>query len=131
MAIKGEILLAHGPQPRRRFSPAEKMALVQECSSVGMSVSAVARKYGISPSQLFGWRKLMKDGELKAIETQEDLVPMSELKALRARVRELERALGRKTLEVDALKEVIEVAKEKKLLSPWQPLPSVDSKQPL
>lgn len=73
----------------------------------------------------------MKDGELKAIETQEDLVPMSELKALRARVRELERALGRKTLEVDTLKEVIEVAKEKKLLSPWQPLPSVDSKQPL
>lgn len=93
MALKGEVLLAHGPQPRQRFSLAEKMALVEESSSPGMSVSAVARKNGISPSQLFGWRKLMKDVELRAIESQEELVTLSEMKALRARVRELDKEL--------------------------------------
>jgi transposase len=34
----------------------------------------------------------------------------------RARVRELERVLGRKTMEVEILKEAIAIAREKKLL---------------
>ena len=119
--IRGEVLLAHGRQPRRRFAPAEKMAMVQESFEPGMSSSAVARKYGISPSQNFQWRKLMRDGEIKALDSEENVVPESELKALKNRIKELERALGKKTLEVDTLKELIEVAREKKLISSSQP----------
>ena len=118
MVIKGEVLFAHGRQPRRRFSAAEKIALVEECHKMGMSVSAVARKYDISPSQLFSWRKLMKDGEMKAVETEEEVVPLSELKALKAKIRELERSLGKKTHENEILKDLLEIAKEKKLISP-------------
>jgi|GEM_PF-6624482 len=55
MIIKGEVLLAHGRQPRRRFSAAEKIALVHECHKMEMSISVVARKYDISPSKLFSW----------------------------------------------------------------------------
>lgn len=51
MAIKGEILLAHGRQPRRRFSAAEKISLVEKASQPNISLSAVARRYEISPSQ--------------------------------------------------------------------------------
>jgi transposase len=119
--IRGEVLMAHGRQPRRRFAPAEKMAMVEESFEPGMSSSAVARKYGISPSQIFQWRKLMRDGEIKALNSEENVVPESELKALKNRIKELERALGKKTLEVDTLKELIEVAREKKLLSSSQP----------
>jgi Transposase len=39
---------------RRRYSVAEKIRLVEESGQPGMSVSYVARKYGISPSMLFG-----------------------------------------------------------------------------
>lgn len=115
-SIRGEVLLAHGRQPRRRFAPAEKVAMVEESCTPGMSASAVARKYGISPIQIFQWRKLMKDGEIKAVASEENVVPESELKALKQRIKELERALGKNTLEVDTLKELIEVAREKKLI---------------
>ena len=40
-------------EKRRRWSAAEKAALVRETYEPGMSVSLVARKHGISASQLF------------------------------------------------------------------------------
>jgi transposase len=126
--IRGEVLLAHGRQPRRRFSPAEKIALVEETAAPGMSVSAVARKFEISPSQLFNWRRLMKNGEMTAVENEEEVVPASEVKALKAKIRELERSLGKKAHEVELLKELVELAKEKKLISPSQPSGKRDSK---
>lgn len=66
----------------------------------------------------------MRDGEMIAIESEEEVVPASELKALKGRIKELERALGRKSLEVDTLKELVEIAREKKLI-----LPSLGSKK--
>jgi len=49
---------------RRRWSVQEKAALVKETYEPGMSVSLVARKHGISASQLFNWRKLEREGAL-------------------------------------------------------------------
>jgi transposase len=48
-------------------------------------------------------------------------VPASEARQLRARVRELERLLGKKTLEVEILQEALELTRSKKLLlrAPW------------
>jgi transposase len=128
MVIKGEVLLAHGRQPRRRFSAAEKISLVEEASIPGMNISAVARKYAISPSQLFSWRRLMKDGEIKAVESEEEVVPVSEVKALKAKIRELERSLGRKTHELEVMKDILEIAREKKLISPSLPSEKKDGK---
>lgn len=110
---------------RRRWSPEEKRVMVQEAESPGMSVSSVARKYGIHPNQLFRWRRLMYEGALCAVKAGEEVVPAAEVKALRARIRELERVLGRKTMEVEILKEAIAIAREKKLLL-RKPLPKED-----
>ena len=52
----GEIL--SGPERRRRRSPVEKLALVQETYEPDMTVSLVARRHGIALNQLFLWRKL-------------------------------------------------------------------------
>jgi len=49
---------------RRRWSPEEKRSMVEEAESPGMSVSSVARKYGIHPNQLFRWRRLLYEGAL-------------------------------------------------------------------
>jgi transposase len=103
-------------QRRRRWSPEEKRALVEEAEQPGMSISAVARKYGIHPNQLFKWRKLMYAGALSAMRADEEVVPISEVKVLKAKVRELERLLGKKTMEVEILKDAIEIAREKKLI---------------
>ena len=46
---------------RRRWSAVKKRALVMESYEAGMSVSLVARKYGIRPALLYRWRKKVED----------------------------------------------------------------------
>jgi transposase len=104
-------------QRRRRWSAQDKQALVEEAEQAGMSISAVARKYGIHSNQLFRWRKLVQEGAFTAVRAGEEVVPLSEVKELRAPVRELERLLGKKTMEVEILKDAIRIAREKKLIS--------------
>jgi transposase len=110
---------------RRRWSVADKVRMVEEASLPGMNVSYVARKYGIAPNLLFRWRKLMSDGGKVAVLADEQVVSASEAKSLKKRVRELERILGKKTMEVEILKEALDIAREKKLIS-RTPLPFED-----
>jgi transposase len=110
---------------RRRWTLAEKLRIVEESSQPGMSVSYVARKHGIAPNLLFRWRKLMTEGGKTAIRANDQVVSAAEARAMKKRIRELERLLGRKTMEVEILKAAIEVAREKKLIS-RTPLPFED-----
>ena len=103
-------------QRRRRWAAEEKRAIVEEAEQPGASVSSVARKYGVNPNQLFHWRRLIRQGSLSAVRADEEVVPVSEVKQWRARVRELERLLGKKTMEAEILKEALELSREKKLL---------------
>jgi transposase len=112
-----------GTERRRRWSLEEKRALLAEAEAPGMTVSFVARKHGVSPSLLFRWRKLAESGALSAVGADEEVVPGSELRAARQRIRDLERLLGRKTMEAEILKEALEIAREKKLLSRMPLLP--------
>ena len=102
---------------RRRWSAAEKLAMVRETYQPGMTVSLVARKHGVNPNQVFHWRKLERIGALTAVEAGESVVPAAELEAARRQIRELQRLLGKKTLESEMLKEALEVARERKWLA--------------
>ena len=95
---------------RRRWSAEGKAAIVQETYAPGMSVSLVARRYGIAPNQLFTWRRLVAQGGLTAAGSGEEVVPASDYRALHNQVRELHRLLGKKTLEAEILKEALEHA---------------------
>ena len=128
MSTVERVEVVTGVQRRRRYSVREKAELVALCDQPGMSVSLVARRHGISPSLLFRWRKLMKDGGVSAIQADDQVVGVGELKALQRQVRELERLLGRKTMEVEILKEALEVAQAKKLISRMPLLPADDSR---
>ena len=86
-------------QRRRRWPTAEKIRLVEETMQPGMSVSYVARRAGVAPSLLFNWRRRMLEGGLQAVQADEDVVGTSRVRELERRVRELERLLGRKTME--------------------------------
>jgi transposase-like protein len=93
-----------GVARRRRFPMDQKLAVVAETMQPGMSISYVARRHGLSPSLVFRWRRLMSEGGKQAIRADEDVVPASEARKLEDRVRELERLLGRKTMEVEILR---------------------------
>ena len=91
--------------------------MVRETYEPGMSVSLVARRHGVNPNQLFQWRKLEKAGALTAVGAGEQVVPAGELDAARRRIAELERLLGRKTMENEILKEAVAVARERKWIA--------------
>ena len=103
-----------GVARRRRFSTDLKLSVVAETMQPGMSVSYVARRHGLSPSLVFRWRQLMSEGGKAAVRADDDVVAASEVRRLEERVRELERLLGRKTMEVEILKEALDLARAKK-----------------
>ena len=105
-----------GPERHRRWTAAEKVAIVNETYEPGVTVSLVARRHGIAPNQLFHWRKLAAQGALTAAGRGEEVVPASDYRALQNQVRELQRLLGKKTLEAEVLKEALEVVDSKKRL---------------
>ncbi|WP_226439430.1 IS3 family transposase [Pseudomonas sp. MWU16-30316] len=108
----GELL---GQERRRRWSTEQKLAMVRESLEPGQSVSVVARRNGINANQLFLWRKLYQDGSLSAVSAGEAVVPASELTDALKQIRELQRMLGKKTMEAEVLKEAVEIARSRKL----------------
>ncbi len=113
---------------KRKWALSEKHSIVQETYLPGMNVSLVARKYGINPSQVFVWRRLMEEGALEGIRSEEGVVAKGKIKELEQRIKELERILGKKTLENEVLKEAVKISREKKLIS-QQPLSGLENFQ--
>ena len=93
---------------RRRWSFAEKAALVRRAYEPGMSASLVLLREGVSAGLLFQWRKLERQGALTAVSAGEAVAPASELAAARAEIAKRQRVLGKKTLENESLKEAVE-----------------------
>ena len=66
-----------------------------------MSVSFVARQAGVSPSQLFAWKRRVLEGVHASVQADEDVVGTSRVRDREKRVRDL---LGRKTMKNEILK---------------------------
>ena len=105
------------PARYRRWPIEDKKRIVEESFQPGSSLSAIARKNDVSPGLLVKWRKQFTRGALMGIKTKEELVPISELNKLRKENRRLEQLLGRKTAHVEVLRDAIDLAQEKKLIS--------------
>jgi transposase len=116
--LEVEVIEPTRPGRRRRYTAEEKRQFLQEAAGPGSSISAVARRYGISPSLLFRWRQLQDEGALESLDAEEHVVAESKVRQLEAQVRELQRLLGKKTLENEILKDAIELARSKKRFLP-------------
>lgn len=81
------------PQRRRRWSADEKKATVDETYQPAMSVSIIARRHDIAPTQLFVWRRTMENGALTGVGSEDHVVPQSELKKALDRIKRLEQSL--------------------------------------
>jgi transposase len=47
---------------RRRFSVEQKLAVLSEATAPGANMSAVARRHGLLPAQVYKWRRLAELG---------------------------------------------------------------------
>lgn len=92
-----------GRKPRVDRSPEEKWQIVQEGIKSG-NVSETCRRYGIAQTLYYRWKDEAEQGakaalggrSAAAMETEKD-----------RRIRQLERTLGRKSLEIEILKNVV------------------------
>lgn len=103
-----------GTARRRRWSTQDKLRMIEETLLPGESISVVARRHGVAPNLLYRWRRLMTEGGTVAIEADGGVTGNQDVRKLEERVRELERLLGRKTMEVEILKEALAKSQSKK-----------------
>ena len=83
----------------RRFTQDFKRSIVEQLLSETATPTELCRRYNISSGQLYTWRRQYTQGKL-------DPEPSREAE-LAARVRELERMLGKVTLENEFLKKAV------------------------
>src|SRR5438552_1232954 len=63
--------------PKKRFrSKQERRRIVEETLRSGASVSQIARAHDVNANQVFGWRKLYRDGRLEIPQDSSALVPV-------------------------------------------------------
>ena len=98
---------------RRRWSAAEKLRIVEETLEDHASVSIVARRNGVAPNLLYRWRRLMLEGGSVAVTEDDDVTRNRVVREMESRIRELERQLGRKTMEADILREALDKSRVK------------------
>ncbi len=55
---RSEVL--HGPERRRRWTLEQKALIVAEGFAPGVVTSAVARRHGVHPNQLYAWRRELR-----------------------------------------------------------------------
>src|SRR3954469_4957405 len=59
-----------GAGRRRSFSDEDKARIVAEIVTSGDSVSGVAKRHGLSPQQLFGWRRQVRKSSARPVRRQ-------------------------------------------------------------
>ena len=102
-----------GSDGRRRFSSDFRKSIVLRVARKEQSVAEIAREIGVVPSLIHRWVKLAEVGSDAAVGANEEVVPASELRLAQQRIKELARALGRKTMEVEILQAARDEIKKK------------------
>jgi transposase len=69
------IEVLNGAGDRRRWSPDDKARILEETPVPGAVVSEVARRHGLTPEQLFGWRREARGALNAAAEAPARFVP--------------------------------------------------------
>lgn len=85
----------------RRYSAEFKREQIERITCGDVMAAELSRELGIAHSQLQRWKYLLSKGGETAVASDEDVVPVSELRAAQQRIRELERALGRKQMAIE------------------------------
>ena len=97
---------------RRVFNVEFKRATVQRILTGEKTIAELSRELDIAPSVIRNWKRFAEAGATTAVQASEDVVPASQLREAYAKIRELERALGRKTMEIEILRAAQEIVKK-------------------
>ncbi len=88
---------------RRLFSVEFKREQLERVVRGEVTLAELSRDLDVSPSVVRRWKQRYEQGGQTAVESGDDVVPARLLREAEGRIRELERTLGRKTMEVEIL----------------------------
>jgi transposase-like protein len=89
----------NGRGRRRQWSGEQKLTVLQEWQT-WVPLEEICRKSAVHVAQMYRWKRSLDQG----LKESGKWVPKSHMRGLQKRGEELERALGRKALDVDGLK---------------------------
>jgi transposase len=95
------------------FTTEFKRAQIARVLGGEITQAELVRELDVSPSVVRKWRRLFEHGSEVAVGTNGDVVPAPRLREAERRIRELERVLGRKTMEVEILQAAQEEVKKR------------------
>lgn len=90
-------------KPRVQRTPEEKWEIVLEGLRSG-NIAETCRRYGIAPNLYYRWKDEAQQGAMAALGGKSAAAADTEKER---HIRQLERSLGRKALEVEILKNVL------------------------
>jgi len=97
----------------RYFSESFRQAKVREIERNLVSVTAVCREYEVSKSAVYKW--IYKYSQFRKRQIRQIIEPMSDtqkIKELQAKIKELERLVGQKQIQLEFKDKMIEIAEE-------------------
>ena len=98
---------------KRKFSEDFKLKIVKEYESGEFSVVEMTKIYDISYQTIYNWIYKYSKYNKKSIQVVEMKDSQAhKFKQMEARIKELERAVGQKQMNIDYLEKMIDLAKE-------------------
>jgi len=98
---------------KRLFTTEFKREQVGRILRGEVTIAELSRELAVSPSLVRRWKHLMQEGGQTAVAANGDVVPAYKLRDAEQQIRELERALGRKTMENEILRAAQEEVKKR------------------
>jgi transposase len=98
------VTVARGSDSRRLFTADFKRKQIARLLRSEVTASELSRELGVARSLIQRWKFLAAKGAETAVGSKESVVPLGELRVAQARIKELERELGRATMENEILR---------------------------
>lgn len=98
---------------RRMFTAQFKQDQLARLDRQELTIPELARELSVTAQLIRQWQRLSTRGSAAAVSANEEVVPVSELRVAQQRIKELERALGKKTMEIEILQAAREEVKKR------------------
>ncbi|MBU0518094.1 transposase [bacterium] len=86
----------------RKWSPAQKMAIILEGLKSQTTVAEICRNHGISQTQYYKWRDQFLEGAKLGLSGKTDTNGSPD----KSKIKALERIIGRQTITIEMLKKI-------------------------
>jgi transposase len=105
--------VSKGSDGRRLFTAEFKREQVDRILRGEITASELSRELGVARSLIQRWKHLATKGAEAAVGSNGDVVPVAELHTAQTRIKELERLVGKQTMELEILRAAREEVKKR------------------